>query len=53
MKGMELGAMKAFKLYWSGAKILACLFHVGQAWFKKLTKLGFKQAYVEDKRITE
>ena len=53
MTDMELGAMKAFKLYWSGAKILACLFHVGQAWFKKLTKLGFKQAYVEDKRITE
>ena len=53
MTDMELGAIKAFKLFWSEAKILACLFHVGQAWFKKFSKLGFKQAYVDDKRITE
>ena len=50
MTDMELGAMKAFKLFWSEAKILARLFHVGQAWFKKFSKLGFKQAYVDDKR---
>ena len=51
MTDMELGAMKAFKYQWTSASIKACLFHVGQAWFKKLAKLGLQVAYGDDPKL--
>ena len=51
MTDMEIGAMKAFKYFWTSALILACLLHVGQAWFKYFSKLGFKTLYGENDQI--
>ena len=41
MTDMELGAMKAFKYHWTSASIKACLFHIGQAWFKNWLSLVY------------
>ena len=49
MTGMELGAMNAFKWHWPKIELKVCLFHafsVGHAFFKNLTKHGFKVADV-------
>ena len=48
MTDMELGAMNAFKWHWPEIELKVCLFHVGQAFFKNLTKHGLKVAYETD-----
>ena len=44
----ELAVLKSFQLCFVEVKIKGCLFHFSQSLFKKLTKCGLKDAYLQE-----